>query len=275
MERIKEAVKLAKLQRGSATQQQPYLATPNLAPSHQAMPSAHSQPDVPVDVLATDPSVLDTNRVIAAKTGNSLVASFDMLRTKILQEMDRRGWQVLVVTSPTPACGKTVTSINLALSIARQAERHVFLLDLDLRKPRVVQYLGVKPRNGLVDAVAGTASLAETVFQIDIASSQLGIIGSKKPSSTPTEIIVSRQMTEIISQLRNYVPKPVIIVDMPPILGSDDVLAFLPQADCCILTVAEGISTLREIESSEKLLSNTNMLGCVLTKSTERLAAYY
>lgn len=269
MERIREAVKLAKQQRSTVAQQAP-IAKTDVSPL-----TKHAQLEPQADILQTDPSVLDSNRVIAAKSGSVQVASFDMLRTKVLQEMDRRGWQVLVVTSPTPACGKTVTSLNLALSIARQAERFVFLLDLDLRKPRVVQYLGVKPRHGLIDVVSGAASLSDTVFQVDIASSQLGIIGNKKPSTAPTEVIVSRQMNEIMQQLRNYVPRPVIIVDMPPVLGSDDVLAFLPQADCCILTVAEGISTLREIESSEKLLANTNMLGCVLTKSTERAMAYY
>jgi protein-tyrosine kinase len=273
MERIKEAVKLAKLQRGTAAPQSvlPQTAVAQVA-AHMA---AHGQAEAQADVHQTDPTVLDTNRVIAAKSGSPQVASFDMLRTKVLQEMDRRGWQVLVVTSPTPACGKTVTSINLALSIARQAERYVFLVDLDLRKPRIAQYLGVKPRHDLVEVVSGSASLADAIFQIDIANSQLAIIGNKKPSSSPTEAIVSRQMTEIINELRSYTPKPVIIVDMPPVLGSDDVLAFLPQADCCVLAVAEGISTLREIESSEKLLANTNVLGCVLTKSTERLMAYY
>jgi protein-tyrosine kinase len=269
MERIKEAVKLAKLQRGHSVQPTapPTAGTPQETPRQQL--------EAKIDVFQTDPHVLDTNRIIAAKSGTPQVASFDMLRTKVLQEMDRRGWQVLVVTSPTPACGKTVTSINLALSIARQEGRFVFLVDLDLRKPRVIQYLGVKPRYGFVDAVSGAAPLEDTVFQIDIASSQLAIIGNKKPSTAPTEAIVSRQMNDIMQQLRNYEPKPIIIVDMPPVLGSDDVLAFLPQADCCILAVAEGISTLREIESSEKLLANTNLLGCVFTKSTERTTAYY
>jgi protein-tyrosine kinase len=269
MERIKEAVKLAKLQRGAAT-------PASVQQNAQARPETpRRQQETVVEILKTDASVLDTNRIIAAKSGSPQVASFDMLRTKVLQEMDRKGWQVLVVTSPTPACGKTVTSINLALSISRQPERFVFLVDLDLRKPRVTQYLGVKPRYSFTDAVSGAVPLEDTVFQIDIASSQLAIIGNNKPSTAPTEAIVSRQMNDIIQQLRNFTPKPVIIVDMPPVLGSDDVLAFLPQADCCVLAVAEGISTLREIESSEKLLANTNVLGCVFTKSTERAMAYY
>jgi protein-tyrosine kinase len=265
MERIKEAVKRAKLQRETMAGQTP------LSP---AAATRSAKPEQAI-VLPTDPAVLEANRIIAARTGNAQVASFDMLRTKVLQDMDRRGWQVLVVTSPTPECGKTVTAINLALSISRQPERFVFLIDLDLRKPRIAQYLGVTPRHGLAEAVSGSVHLEDALFQIDIASTQLAIIGNKKSTNAPTEAIVSRQMNDIMAMLRSYSPRPTIIVDMPPVLGSDDVLAFLPQADCCILAVAEGISTLREIESSEKLLATTNMLGTVLTKSTEKLMAYY
>jgi protein-tyrosine kinase len=267
MERIKEAVKRAKLQRETMAQAPLSPAGPGSAP-HSARPEQAL-------ILQTDPAVLEHNRIIADRSGNAQVASFDMLRTKVLQEMDKRGWQVLVVTSPTPECGKTVTAINLALSMSRQSERFVFLVDLDLRKPRIAQYLGVTPRHGLAEAVTGSVHLEDALFQIDIASSQLAIIGNKKPTAAPTEVIVSRQMNDIMVMLRSYSPRPIIIVDMPPVLGSDDVLAFLPQADCCVLAVAEGISTLREIDSSEKLLATTNMLGTVFTKSTEKLMAYY
>ena len=68
---------------------------------------------------------------------------YDMLRTQVLQEMDKKSWQFLAVTSPTAACGKTVTACNLAMSIARLPERSVLLVDLDLRKPMVAEYLGV------------------------------------------------------------------------------------------------------------------------------------
>ena len=269
MERIREAVKLAKLKRETAVQNGTAVGTTQRAPADGGQHHAD------VRVLKTSPVLLDTHRIIAAKSGSPEVATFDMLRTKVLQEMDRRNWQVMVVTSPTPGCGKTVTAINLALSMARQSERHVFLVDLDLRKPRVLNYLGVNPEYDLLNVIRGEVHLEEAVFQIDIASSQLAIIGNKLTSSSPVEVIASRQMNEIMKQLRSFVPKPIIIVDMPPVLGSDDVLAFLPQADCCILAVAEGSSTLREIESSEKLLASTNVLGCVLTKSTEKLLDYY
>jgi protein-tyrosine kinase len=272
MERIKEAVKLAKLSRDNALQSGTPVRAGERMLADQRQKHVSASPGL---VLNTVPALLDSHRIIAAKSGNPQVATFDMLRTKILQEMDRRGWQVIVVTSPTPGCGKTVTAINLALSMARQSERYVFLVDLDLRKPRVLQYLGVNPKSDLLNVIQGEVPLEEALFQIDIASSQLAIMGNKATSTSPVEVIASRQMNEIIKQLRSFTPKPIIIVDMPPVLGSDDVLAFLPQADCCILAVAEGSSTLREIENSEKLLTSTNVLGCVLTKSTEKPLAYY
>jgi protein-tyrosine kinase len=272
MERIREAVKLAKQNRESAVQVGP---AAGLGQRKSVDTAQRQTAPSPVVVLNTVPSILDSHRIIAGKSGGPQVTTFDMLRTKILQEMDRRNWQVIVVTSPTPGCGKTVTAINLALSMSRQSERYVFLLDLDLRKPRVLNYLGVTPENDLLNVIRGEVPLEEAVFQIDIASSQLAIIGNKLTSSSPVEVIASRQMSDIMKQLRSFTPKPIIIVDMPPVLGSDDVLAFLPQADCCILAVAEGSSTLREIANSEKLLATTNVLGCVLTKSTEKLLAYY
>ena len=67
-----------------------------------------------------------------------------MLRTQILQSMDMKAWQFLGITSATEGCGKSVVAVNLALSIARQPERSVLLVDLDLQKPQVANYLGLK-----------------------------------------------------------------------------------------------------------------------------------
>src|SRR5215510_11748796 len=69
--------------------------------------------------------------------------SFDMLRTQVLQSMNPKNWQFLAITSPTAGCGKTVTAINLALSIARQPELSALLIDMDLPKPAVAKYLGL------------------------------------------------------------------------------------------------------------------------------------
>ena len=104
---------------------------------------------------------LQSHRIVAYDGKDLRSRSFDMLRTEILQSMDLKGWKTLAVTSPTPSCGKTLTAINLALSMARQPERQVFLADLDLRKPQVADCLGLKCREGVLGVIEGRIELDE------------------------------------------------------------------------------------------------------------------
>ena len=96
--------------------------------------------------ITLDAAHLESKRIIAHDIVDPRSRSFDMLRTQVLQSMDMKSWQFLGATSATEGCGKSVVSTNLALSIARQPERSVLLVDLDLRKPQVASYLGIGKR---------------------------------------------------------------------------------------------------------------------------------
>src|SRR5262245_23440780 len=104
---------------------------------------------------------LESRRIISYDVADQRSKSFDMLRTQVLQSMDAKGWQVMAVTSPTAGCGKTLTAINLAISIARQPERSVLLADMDLRKPQGVRRLGLKCDAGLLGVLEGQVTLTE------------------------------------------------------------------------------------------------------------------
>ena len=276
MERIKEAIRLAKHGRdtshgvvsGGA-------AAPHFAVSDSAIPAAPAPEQRDIPTLHVNRRHLERNRIIAHSAENPLVSSYDVLRTKVLQAMNQEGWKVLVVTSPTPGCGKTVTATNLALSIARQPEQQAILLDLDLRKPAIAYDLGLQLDVDLATFLRGEAAIEDIMVHLDIAGPQFTVIGNRSSVPSPAEAIASREMKSLIEHLRNLSGGAVIIVDMPPVLVADDVIAFLPQADCCLLTVAEGSSTASEIESAESLLNGTNFLGCVLNKSSERFESYY
>ena len=276
MERIKEAIRLAKHGREA-----PHVVASGIAPSHPPAVSDVAIPAPPAVERREIPTFhvsrrhLEKNRIIAHSAENPLVASYDVLRTKILQVMNQEGWKVLVITSPTPGCGKTVTATNLALSIARQPEQAAILLDLDLRKPAIAYDLGLRLDADLSAYLRGEATVEDIMVNIDIAGPQLTVIANRTAVQNPAEWIVSREMRSLIDRLRASPPQTTIIVDMPPVLISDDVIAFLPQADCCLLTVAEGASTASEIEAAESLLNNSHFLGCVLNKSSERFESYY
>ena len=92
--------------------------------------------------------ILESRRIISYDVADQRSKSFDMLRTQILQSMHQNKWQVLAITSPTAGCGKTLTAINLALSVARQPECSALLVDMDLQKPQVARRLGIPMRDG-------------------------------------------------------------------------------------------------------------------------------
>ena len=114
----------------------------------------------PAKEIPLDARHLEAQRIIAHDVRDPRSRAFDMLRTQILQSMDLKSWQFLGITSPTEGCGKSVVAINLALSIARQPERQVLLVDLDLQKPQVANYLGLKCDRGVLNVLAGHVTSA-------------------------------------------------------------------------------------------------------------------
>src|ERR1017187_6232871 len=158
MEHIRQAIELA---RGT----QSVGAEPTLplgVPLRESVPNRRGVADGNIKQVALNFAHLEANRIIAHDRSDQRSRSFDMLRTQILQSMDLKSWQLLAVTSPTEACGKTLTSINLAISIARQPERSVLLVDMDLEKPRVAQCLGLKCQAGLLSVLGGRVDRKST-----------------------------------------------------------------------------------------------------------------
>ena len=162
-------------------------------------------------------------RIVSHNKDDLRSRSFDMLRTQVLQSMDNAGWQVLAVTSPTAGCGKTVTACNLALSIARLPERSVLLVDLDMRKPKVADYLGIKRDFGLLSVLHGRQNLLDTIVQVGIEREQFLVLpGEHTPESS--EWMASPAMATLLQTLKREYRSRIVILDLPPILAGDDVL---------------------------------------------------
>ena len=140
MDQFKQAVNLA---RGGAPAVQSVEQVPLVGPG-SAMAAVSSTFESKIKNVPLKASHLESMRVVAHNKDDPRGRAFDMLRAQVLQSMDNGGWQVLAVTSPTAGNGKTVTACNLALSIARLPERSVLLVDMDMRKPKVANYLGIK-----------------------------------------------------------------------------------------------------------------------------------
>jgi protein-tyrosine kinase len=227
--------------------------------------------------IALDEAHLESERIIAHNEADPRAKSFDMLRTQVLQAMDQKGWKVLGITSPTPGCGKTVSAINLALSIARQPDRNVLLIDLDLQNPQIANYLGLKDPalGGLVKVLEGRADVWGAIIEAHVGACQAMVLPAESGTSDTSAWMASRTMTALLKEIRRTDQSCTVILDLPPILSSDDVIAVLPQLDCMLLIAAVGSTTIAEIEECNRYLQSAAILRLVLNKAPERTNRYY
>jgi protein-tyrosine kinase len=280
MENIRQAIERAKARGRVGLSRQNKSRPDDLARRHEFDPASGPGALAPYESAEAlqqaklKNSVLQSNRIIAHGASNPFSRPFEMLRTQILQAMDAKGHKILAVTSPTPGCGKTVTSLNLALSIARQPERSALLVDLDLRRPRVSTYLGLETKSDVQNVLEGKSTLSETIIRVHIAKQQLLVIPTAPRPGSP-ELMATRAMATMFEDFRRDYRSQIIIVDLPPILSSDDFISILPQVDCVLLVVAVGTSKLSDIEESKKHLQSADIVRVVVNKAPESNAPYY
>lgn len=220
-----------------------------------------------------DPGHLKKSRIVHEGFALEAVTPYKMLRTRVLQNMDRTGWRVLAVTASHESAGKTITAINLAMMIARSGGRSVYLLDLDLRKPGVARSLGIKHVSaGLGDFLSGAKKFDEVLWNIGIDN--LFVAAGRGRFDNSSELLVSNPMSELISAIRSDTYNPIIIIDLPPVLAADDALAVAPIIDAMLFVVAEGETKRADIKHSLELLRDVELLGVVLNKSRDARPGY-
>jgi Mrp family chromosome partitioning ATPase len=237
--------------------------------------SQHAPASIVGSIQELDASHLESNRIIAYDPKDQRSTTYDVLRTQVLRFMDLNARKFLAVTSPTPACGKTVTAINLAMSISRQPDRSVLLVDMDIQKAQVSNYLGITFADGLLSVLEGRVPLASAVVRARAGKNELLVLPTEISTFGSSDWMTSQAMTRLFEQIRQDFPFQTVIVDLPPVLYGDDVIAILPQLDCVLLVAAIGTSTIGEIQECNKHLQSAEVVRLVLNKVTEPSANYY
>jgi len=262
---IKQAVELARATEGLSRQAEPRISEGLRSGSVDALTRQ----------VRLDSAHLESSRIVAHGGSSEHGRYYDMLRTQVLQEMDKKSWQFLAVTSPTAACGKTVTACNLALSIARLPERLVLLVDLDLRKPAVAKYLGLGDTGGILSVLEGGAPLSSAILQANMGPNSLLVLPGSVSSSGSSEWMASQTMSTLLQTIKRDFRSRIVIFDMPPILLGDDVISILPRMDAALLVAGVGTTSVSDIKECQKHLQRTPVVRVVLNKATESADSYY
>ena len=221
-------------------------------------------------------NAMEKNRILPAIEDKGAITAYKILRTRVLQRMRSNDWRTLIVTGAGPGEGKTLTACNLAVSISKDVNQAVVLVDLDLQRPSLARYFGLDVQASIGDYLNGNAELDDIIYS-PTGLDRIVIIPNREPVPNSSELLASPRMRDLLDWLKNQGPETVSIFDMPPVLACDDVLAFSPYVDAILMVVAEGKTDRNSVARTMEMIGDRNLLGVVLNQSREKESAnsYY
>jgi protein-tyrosine kinase len=184
---------------------------------------------------------------------------FRTLRTRLNHQQTLQPLHTVVVTSPSPAEGKTFTAVNLALAQAQLAERSVLMGDFDLRRPVVHNLFQIDRAPGLTDYLQGECEFSEALRRIE--GLNLYVLPAGTAVKNPLEILNTRQAKQLFEELPRIFDWA--IFDTPPLLFSADANLLATLADGTILVVKIGSTTFDNVTRAMQSLCENNVLGIV------------
>lgn len=187
--------------------------------------------------------------------------SFRQIRTNLQFAHVSHESKALLVTSSLPGEGKTTTATNLAIAMA-QAGQSVVLVDADLRRPRVDDYLGLERNAGLTTALVGTADVTDLLQRW--GDDDLYVLTSGQIPPNPSELLGSLSMKKLIVRLEGEFDA--VIIDAPPLLPVTDAAVLAQQVGGVVLVTGASKVKLPDLQKSLAALKmvEADLLGVVL-----------
>lgn len=215
--------------------------------------------------ISLDEEELKERRIVAGFAHDPRSEPYRQLRGQILQKFRANNWRTLAVTSPNSGSGRTLTALNLAISLSLEANQTVLLVDLDLRSPGIASSLGISEiKSGIVDYVRKEKKLEDIL--INPGYERLVLVPGTPQGAFTSEILSSPEMQAVTEEMVARYPSRIIIFDLPPVLDHDDALVFAPKCDATLMVLDEGGSKKSDVERAYNLLENANVIGSVFNK---------
>jgi protein-tyrosine kinase len=206
------------------------------------------------------------------KSDGSALAAYRILRTRLLHRTRTQGWSTIAVTSAGQNDGKTLTAVNLVLSMAREKSRDVVLLDLDMRNPSVCRVLGVEPPHEIRDFLENGEHGRDMFFCV--GGENLLIAGSRTPAENASELLASSRFEDVLHTIKRGAVDPIILIDLPPVLLTDDVFVVAPRVDAILVVASEGYTEKADLNKALDLLKEFPIAGVVVNRADATSSGY-
>lgn len=221
---------------------------------------------------ATDDSGIDP-RIVAYFDPQAVISEqYRILRTNIQLNNLPKAVKTIVISSALHAEGKTVTAVNLAVTMAQDLDKTVLLVDCDLRGGTVHQLLAINPARGLSALLTDNTTLGSTFYKTRI--NNLTILPRGDVPHNPSELLGSKKMRRLLEELKSGFDY--IILDSPPIISLTDTCVLSSQVDGVIFIVQAYRTPRQAVEHAQNSLKHVHakILGLVLTQTEDSLPKY-
>ncbi|HTY03057.1 MAG TPA: CpsD/CapB family tyrosine-protein kinase [Rhodocyclaceae bacterium] len=218
-------------------------------------------------VLTLNRTILRENRIISALAGEPVVDAYKILCIQVLQQLRASAGNAVAIVSPGDDEGKTLTAVNLAISLAQEVDQTVLLVDANLRDPAIHKYFGFRPEVGLSSYLIDGVSVEQLLINPGI--DRLVVLPGGRPLQNSTEMLGSIKMATLVTELKSRYPSRIVLFDLPPVLSIADALAFAPYVDAALMVVQENKTSRAEIQRAAEMLKGVRLLGTVLNMAAE------
>jgi protein-tyrosine kinase len=216
--------------------------------------------------------------VVLSEPDSPITEEYRKLKSKIVQLTQAGGGfqNTLMITSTMAEEGKSITALNLAITMAQEYDHTVLLVDADLRKPSLHKYLGIESELGLSDVLTKGIDVQDVLVQTGIG--KLVFLPAGGIMANPVELFMSKKMKDLIYELKHRYTDRYIIFDAPPILPFAEVQSIAAIMDGVVFLVREGHAPVNAIKEAMSLLKDTKIFGVVYNDaevSHDRQHYYY
>ena len=255
MSRIEKAIESANLKRSRETENRPDAESPPLLKIPQTKRQFNYGQGLTTNV--GNPYLVTANDI------NSPAAEQYRKLKSLLVQRSQSGLfgNALMVTSAVPGEGKTITSLNLAITMAQEFDHTVLLVEADIRKPSILSNLGITPQRGLVECVLDNLDISDVLIKTDIGN--LSILPAGRQVENPVEVFSSNRMSMLFEDIKCRYKNRYVIVDTTPLLPFAEPQYIAKAIGAVLFVVREGKTTPNNIKRSLEILKNNTLLGVV------------
>jgi exopolysaccharide/PEP-CTERM locus tyrosine autokinase len=177
-----------------------------------------------------------------------------------LSQLDRFD-KSLMVTSAIGGEGKTITAINLAITLAQEFDHTVLLVEADIRNPTIMKYMELESNIGLSDCVLDEIDVGEALIKTGIGKLTILPAGRRVPN--PVELFSSNRMQNLLHEIKNRYPDRYLIVDTTPLLPFAEPQFIAGVVGGVLFVVREGYTSTEKLTKALGLIQSHNLLGVV------------